>query len=99
MSELNQFRDFPKTEERVCHDRDIVLCNGFEHTFGFKSATNERAFDSHISEDKLVKGNGNFRWLLDVKSHNHYNESGKDLPEQFESWFHCITISQSVLPL
>ena len=63
MSELNQFGNFPETEERIRLDRNVVLRNGFEHTLGFKSATNEGAFDPHISEDELMKGNGNFRWL------------------------------------
>ena len=63
MSELNQFWDFPETEERIRLDRDLVLCNGLKHSIGFKSATYERALNSHVAEDELVKGNGDFCWL------------------------------------
>lgn len=63
MSELNQFWNFSETEEWIRHDRYIVLCNGLEHTFGFKPATDEGALYSHVAEDQLVKGNRDFYWL------------------------------------
>lgn len=63
MSELNQFWDFPEAQERIRLDRDVMLCNGFQHTFGFESAADQRPFYSHIAEDELVKGDGDFCWL------------------------------------
>lgn len=57
MSELYQFWDFPETEERICLDRDLMLCNRLKHTIGFESAADERALNSHVAEDELVKGN------------------------------------------
>ena len=60
MSEIDQFWHFPEAEERIRLDRDLVLGNGLEHRFGFRSATNERGFYSHVTKDELSKRNGDF---------------------------------------